>query len=281
MGTGTCTDLPALLGRKLADRTLDLPMLPAVAAEVLGLVQQETTDAAKLSAAIHREPALASNVLRVANSPTYVGQVACASLQQAVSRLGMQLITEIALAVSVRSKLFADAQSADLFAQLWRHSVVTGFYTKEIARTRRRNVELAFLCGLLHDIGKAALLANAERLLPDGSVANADLALALHEHHGAAGAELASRWRLPEAITVCILHHHDYSQARTFQDIAMTVSLADLLAHMVTGTGPGGPPSADAIRKLPVLQALNLYPDQLDELFDKAGRAVAAAEGMR
>ena len=69
-----------------------------------------------------------------ANSAAYAGQIPCSSLQQAVSRLGMQLITEIAMAVSVRSRMFGNAVCADLLAMLWKHSVLTGFYTKEIAR---------------------------------------------------------------------------------------------------------------------------------------------------
>jgi hypothetical protein len=46
----------------------------------------------------------------------YAGQVACASLQQAVSRLGMQLITEIAMAVSVRGRMFGNPKCAELLA---------------------------------------------------------------------------------------------------------------------------------------------------------------------
>ena len=67
----------------------------------------------------------------------------------------MQAITEIAVAVSVRSRLFANEACASLLQALWRHSVLTAFFTKAIARVRRRNVEIAFLCGLLHDLGKA------------------------------------------------------------------------------------------------------------------------------
>ena len=42
--------------------------------------------------------------------------------------------------------------------QLWRHALASGAFAKEIARVRRLNVESAFLCGLLHSVGKPALL---------------------------------------------------------------------------------------------------------------------------
>lgn len=107
MHTGfNVADLTLLLAQQVAEQSLSLPMLPAVANEVLALTQAETTDAARLSQVMHRDPALASNVLRVANSAAFVGQVPCASLQQAVSRLGLQRVTEIALALAVKGSVF-------------------------------------------------------------------------------------------------------------------------------------------------------------------------------
>lgn len=276
-------DLPALFAQRLASQQLELPMLPGVAAEVLSLTQLDSTDAARLSSVIHRDQTLASNVLRVANSPSYAGQVPIASLQQAVSRLGLQLITEIAMAVSVRAKVFGKPGTVELLGQLWRHSVLVGFYTKEIARMRRRNVEIAFLCGLLHDIGKAVLLNDLDQMC-DGGDAKwniGDLAVALHEHHGAAGAMLAQQWRMPDQITEAIICHHDYAAATRFQDTAMTVALADLLAHQLSPNDLDVFHCGAVLRDHPLLAALNLYQDQLDQLLAKGGHALAVAEGMR
>ena len=273
----------ALFARQLKARQLELPMLPGVAAEVLSLTQLDSTDARQLSAVIHRDQTLASNVLRVANSPSYIGQVPCASLQQAVSRLGLQLITEIAMAVSVKAQVFKPGRTQDLLADLWRHSVLVGFYTKEIARLRRRNVEIAFLCGLLHDIGKAVLLHNLD--LEVGSVAGqlqiGDLAVALHEHHGAAGALLAREWRLPDQIVEAIVCHHDCEAAEHFQDMAMMVALADLLAHQLSPSDLDVCFAGAVLRDHPLLAGLNLYQDQLDQLLQLNQKALQVAEGMR
>lgn len=281
MSTGTgSADLCAYLGKQIAERRLELPILPTVAMEVMTACQKEETDAAKLTAVLHKDQALAANVLRVANSAAHVGQVPCGSLQQAVSRLGMQMISEIAIAVAVKGGVFASKQCQDLFAQLWRHAVMAGMFTKEIARARRRNVEIAFLSGLLHDVGKAVLLASAERHVRDGKVSMDDIAEALQEHHTAVGAMLARRWRMPDAIVECIEFHHDYSNAKSYQEAAMSVCLADLIAHFVS-PGPTAPRvTVDALTKHPVLAALNLYPDQLQELLGKADQTFAMAEGM-
>src|SRR5262245_31222855 len=178
----TGADVRTLLGQWIAERRLELPVLPMVATQVLSLGQNEATDPAKLSAVIHCDQALAAHVLRIANSAAYAGGVACGSLPQAVSRLGMPSITDIAVAVAVQGAVFAGDGCGELFAQLWRHSVMTAFFSKEIARTRRRSAEVAFLCGLLHDIGKAVLLANVDRRVT-GRVAMADLGAAMQRHH--------------------------------------------------------------------------------------------------
>lgn len=257
--------------------------MPATAAQVMQLCQQEDTDAAKLSSVIHGDQAIASNVLRVANSPAYMGQMPCSSLQQAVSRLGMQTITDIALAVSVRTRMFANEACADLLSKLWRHSVLTGFFTKEIARMRRRNVEIAFLCGLLHDVGKALLLNNVESAggREASSLPVAELHQAVHEHHVAAGVLLAEEWHLPDQIKESIACHHNVADAQSFADMAMTVCLADQLSHICAPSELAEPLSEDELRAHQVLVGLNLYRDQVDELIGMKERALEVMEGMQ
>jgi putative nucleotidyltransferase with HDIG domain len=281
MATAT-NDLSRVFARQIATGKMELPPLPATASEVLSLCQQEATDAARLSAVIHRDQTLASNVLRVANSAAHAGQVPCTALQQAVSRLGMQLVTEIAMAVAVRGRMFANPDCAELLGALWRHSVLAGFYTKEIARMRRRNVEIAFLCGLLHDVGKAALLNGVDRVLGAERMAApvAELVAAVREQHVAAGALLAATWKLPDQVAEAIACHHDPALAPRFSDLARMVRLADRLAHFAAPDALDDTPTEAELRADDGLVALNLYPDQVDALLAMTARALQVAEGM-
>lgn len=281
MSAGT-SELSQVFARQIAEKKLTLPTMPGTASEVMSLCQQEDTDAAKLSTVIHKDQTIASNVLRVANSAAYAGQVPCASLQQAVSRLGLQLITEIAMAVSVRGRMFGNPACAELLAALWKHSVLTGFYTKEIARQRRRNVETAFLCGLLHDIGKAVLLDNVDRVLGkrELKIPLPDLIGALDAQHVMAGQMLATEWKLPDQITEAIVCHHAYAKAERFQDMAMTVHLADQIARHLVPSVFYPDWSADQLRADPVLAGLNMYADQLDQLLGMREKAMLVTEGM-
>jgi len=282
METGTL-DLSRVFAQLLTDRKVELPPMPGTAAQVMQLCQQEDTDAAKLSAVIHGDPTIASNVLRVANSVAYMGQVPCSSLQQAVSRLGMQQITEIALAVSVRSRLFASDTCASMLKALWKHSVLTAFFTKEISRMRRRNVEIAFLCGLLHDVGKALLLNNVDQLGAGRIQAMPRSALrdAVQEHHIVAGVLLADEWSLPDQVKESIACHHDVAKATNYGDMSMMVSLADHIAHIAAPSELAEPITEEALLEHDVLVSLNLYRDQVDQLLCMKERALEVVEGMQ
>ncbi|MEO6593451.1 MAG: HDOD domain-containing protein [Planctomycetota bacterium] len=281
--TSATSDLSRVFEQQIAARRIELPPMPGTATEVMALCQLESTDAAKLSAVIHRDQTIASNVLRVANSAAYMGQIPCSSLRQACSRLGMQVVMEIVMAVSVRGRMFGDRKHAKLLSSLWQHSVLTAFFTKEIARLRRRNVEIAFLCGLLHDVGKAALLDNVDKMTAENKleVSTEALIAAIAEHHIEVGVLLAREWKLPEQITESIQFHHDAHSATRFQDMAMTVCLADLLAHLAAPGPFAEPPTEEELKSHPALVVLNLYAEQMQQLLEMRERALQVTEGLR
>lgn len=279
MATAT-NQMSNVFARAIASGQIDLPPLPATVAEVLSSCQTETIDAARLSAIIHRDPALAASILRIANSAAYVGQMQCRVLQQAISRLGLRVVSEVAMAVAVRSRLFVNPRCAELLAWLWQHSVLTGYFAKEIARMRRRNVEIAFVCGLLHDVGKAVLLNGIDRVLgvaaaePDAG----ELATAIREQHMAAGSLLAAEWKLPDPIAEAIAGHHDVTLSSRFPDLACMVRLADRIAYSIAPEPMSSPPSLDDLRADEAVVALNVYPEELDALLAKSEKAMQTAE---
>ena len=94
-----------------------------------------------------------------------------------------------------------------------------------------------FAAGLLHDIGRAALL----QVVPeryariDPGLTGVDLLSAEEEQlgltHAEAGYELATHWALPEQITAAIRFHHHPDRAPEMKEIVAIVSLADIIVH--------------------------------------------------
>jgi putative nucleotidyltransferase with HDIG domain len=265
------------LARVVDSGALDLPVMPEAAAQILDLVNDPAADAKKLAAILQRDPSLASHVLRVANSTAFAPREPIVSLQQAISRLGLTNLTQIATAVAVKTKVFQVRGYEDLLRELWFHSATAGAYAKEVARLRRHNVEGAFLCGLLHDIGKPIVLQSAVDLVNQANVKVERVVMeaALDALHGRVGALLAAKWKLPAFMQSVMLHHHDPAQAKEHVEDARIACLADRLSYWAK---EGDAAKTEELRRLPVIAALNLYADDWQALVAARDRVLKIAE---
>ncbi len=261
--------LRAHITTQLEQGTLDLPLLPVVANQVLQVSGDPNADATKLAALIQQDQALAGQILRIANSPAYLPRSPIVSLQQAIAWLGMNMLAGLAFSVSVQSGIFSTKGYEKEVRHLWSHALATGLFGKEIARRMRHNVENAFLCGLLHTIGKPVILhlvltsqTNQENL-PTWT----DLEPVIQEYHIPAGSKLAEVWKLPDPVQEAIRLYPDqvYLQATSPTKGAIITCLADHLASHVFDSSYL---DEETLRALPVIQDLNFYPDDMDALFE-------------
>ena len=258
-----------------------LPLLPDAAARVVAMCEDDNTDSRDVQRALEHDPSLASNVLRIANSSLYASKEPIVSLQQAVNRLGLLTTRTIALSASLRGRVFHVRGHEDRVRAIWQHSVVSAAFAREIARKLRRNVEGAFLCALLHDVGRpivleAALAAPAalvkEPLSPE------QLEAAMSEFHGAVGGRLIRAWRLADWTVAAVTHHHQPELAAPFEDEARQVRLADLLSHWALD-GDGRPedfPVTD-----PVIEQLDLYREDIEALLALRSTALDGAKAFQ
>ncbi|HET8539942.1 MAG TPA: HDOD domain-containing protein [Anaeromyxobacter sp.] len=161
---------------------------------------------------VSADPGLAAAALAAASALD--GRDAPASLPRALDRLGhaalLDLAREAARGVpAVRGPLAARRRAA------WRHAAASAHLSRELARLRGLDPDAAWLCGLLHDVGRAAALAAIERLAAGarvvGSPARWD---ALVERwHVSLGLSLAARLRLPREVVDAIALHHGPGEA--------------------------------------------------------------------
>ncbi len=266
--------------KHLEEEKLVLPLLPDTAARVINLCGDENCDAESLADLIQRDVSLAGHVLRISNSAAYAPTQPIVSLTQAVSRLGFSAMCGIAVGVAVQGKMFKVKGHEDRLKKVWSHCATAGAWAKEVARLRRRNVEGAFLCGLLHDIGKPIVLQSildltrtqAEKATPE------EIEGLMHEFHGRVGAQMLETWGMPSWMSAAVEHHHDYEAAGEFQEEAATTSLGDLLAHWSTDSDEG---EAETLKHLPAFSVLGLYADELGPLFEQSEQVAAVAEAFQ
>ncbi len=253
---------------RISEGTLDLPVLPKVAGAVMAMVQEESSDMSGLARLIQQDQALASRVMKRANSPLYRGVNPMSSLQQAIARMGMKTISEIALAASVGSGVFRVEGYETEISVMWRHSLAAGAWAREIARIRRRNVESAFMCGLLHQIGKPVTLQALSEIHAESGDEVCDLPSLLDDFHVEVGISLGIAWELPAMIVESIEYYRDYASAGRFRKEAMITAGADLLARELVDRGEV---REDVLLESDVMADLNFYEDDLTDLVAQTG----------
>jgi putative nucleotidyltransferase with HDIG domain len=263
------------------EEDVELPILPDASARIVALCEDEKTDSKAIEAVLERDPSLASHVLRIANSSAYAPKEPIVSLQQAVSRLGLGTMRNIVIGVSLQGRVFKVPGYQAKVRSIWMHCAVAAAFGREIARKLRRNVEAAFLCSLLHDVGRPVVLqATLDTLahrtkepLPD-----ALLEAAMDEFHEELAGRMVSSWKLAEWTSAVVAHHHHPEKAEPHEEQAHITYLADKLAHWATDEGKT-PEDFDGTD--PVLDKLNLYPEDLEKLLAQRGRALEFAEAFQ
>ncbi len=249
--------------------------LPRVCAQLAELTAQQVTDAAQLARLIQSDPALAGEIMRVANSPALRPRTPIVSLQQAVSWLGVAEVRNIAMAVMLRGEVFSAPGHEPESEELWHQAWLAGLWAKEIARERRKHVESAFLAALMHRTGAALALKilsrfEKERHAALDAGAFGDLVV---EFEPAFGRLLMSNWLLPQDVQDAASDWRNYRESRQ-SDLAGTVHAAHLLAthtlHEQSMTG-------DMLVESAVFEQLGVFPDDRRRMLAKRDQVRALA----
>lgn len=263
----------------LQNGDIEVPLLPEVASRVIALSQDVESDINDLAQLIQSDPSLAAHVMRIANSAAYTPNASLVSLQQAITRLGMNLICDIAVAASISTKMFKAPGFESRINDIWKHALATALWAKEVARTCRLNVEATFLCGLLHSIGRpVAIQAGCDSARRQGGSLSEEDATALEENlNQEIGSCVLKSWEMPMIICEALQHFHDYNAAPHAVEQTMIVNAsAKFASHMLDAESL----SRDELIGSDVLADLNLYQDEVEQLLAKRDDIVSSMEAM-
>jgi HD-like signal output (HDOD) protein len=184
---------------------------------------------------------MATKVLQLANSAFIGVRGQVSSLLQAVALIGTEAIRTLALSVHVFSRLEANSAHASYITELWEHSVKVASLARQIACSEdqeRQIVEQSFTAGLLHDVGKAVLLAEMPheyRQILNHPDCNSESLVAIETEllgcsHAQVGAYLMSIWGLPAPLVHAVaLHHQPMDDAQTLFSSLAAVHCADAI----------------------------------------------------
>jgi len=236
-----------------------LPPFSAVGAYLLKAVGQEDVAFRKVADIIKADAALSADMLRVANSALFGPRYPVTGVLHAAAMLGIDRVRSMVTTVALKD-FVGKARKTAAVSRCWRHNLACAIVCEEIARKSRMDGDFAYTAGLLHDIGRLAMIrAWMQRYaaILDAAPDSASLLQMEFEgfgiRHTRAGYILVKGWRLPSAFAEIADRHHSV-QPGIPDDVAALVhfgcSLADRLGFGVAGQ-PGaqteepqsGPPS--------------------------------------
>ncbi len=251
--------------------------LPRVCAQLAELTAQQATDAVQLARLIQSDPALAGEIMRVANSPALRPRTAIVSLQQAVSWLGVAEVRNIAMAVMLRGEVFVAPGHEPESEELWREAWLAALWAKEIARERRKHVESSFLAALMHRTGAALALKILSRFEFERRVGldRDTFGNLVVEFEPAFGRLLMNSWLLPGDVQDAASDWRNYRESN-HSDLAGTVHAAHLLA---THTLHPQLLNEELVLESPVFEQLGVFPDDRRRMLAKREQ-VRASAGM-
>ncbi|MBL8230049.1 MAG: HDOD domain-containing protein [Bryobacterales bacterium] len=240
-----------------------LPVFPAVAMQALKLASDPMSSASRLEQIIEKDPVLAGEILKAANSPLRSPARPIRSIRQAVVYMGVHDSSRIIASAALRP-LF----DSPLLEPLWAHSLEVAKVAEELAGISRRSEPAdAFLAGLLHDVGRLALWKLPARvvrqygaLVDQGCEPMFAETLLCGFDHCTAGREVAEYWYLePKIVEAVSCHHHP---ERTTSPLAHLLYLAEYWTNSQEDL-----PSLARLQH--ALRALELTPEKLKVLGDR------------
>jgi len=163
------SDLPALesaLLARLDANQIKFPPYPAVATKLEQLSRQPRSTLNELATVVSSDPTLAAAVLGRAHSAAHAanGTGRIPTLNEALGRIGMQQLIEMALATGLGNGAVANGPLAELRRDNWRRALLAAHLARMLAGTRRVAADIAYLAGLLYELGAVVATTGLEEL---------------------------------------------------------------------------------------------------------------------
>jgi HD-like signal output (HDOD) protein len=216
------------LASELSKGEVELPGYPAVVAGIQQVLNDEDVEIARVVTAIGSEPAIASQIVRMANSAALnPRRVPVADLRTAITRVGLNTVRTAAVSFAMGQLRNApDLRGLERQVEdLWQRSVRVASLAQAIARRLTQlNADGAMLAGLLQGIGRLYILARASRhpaLIADAQA----YAHVVHTWHVQIATALIENWGFAPDIVEAVRNSEDLEQ-----DVRGPLTLSDVLA---------------------------------------------------
>jgi putative nucleotidyltransferase with HDIG domain len=223
---------------------------PFTVIKAMDIIGSDASCTAELAKCIETDLAASTAILKVANAVYYAKRGSrVTDVKEAVVRLGFRETSNL-LACLALIDLSPERRGTHGFTrdEFWLHSLSCALIAEKLSKDAGHvKPELAFIAGLIHDLGKIPLDNNFEQLFPRlleettssmSSFYHTEQRL-LGFSHAELGHYLTSKWNFPSSISMAILYHHKPNlilETPTPNDriVQESVFVADILAKAMS-----------------------------------------------
>lgn len=271
---------------KRIEQVYELPPMPELGRRILQLQSDPHASAQQLANIVQLDPSLAAQVIRYASSSYYGYSGRITNIQEAIARvLGYDMVLSLSLGLAAGRSFRIPERGPLGLSRFWQHAVISAVLVQKLGailpESMRPPPGLSYLCGLLHDFGilllahlfppEFQLLNKMAKANPRQSVSELERRLlgmgqardVLAMGHARIGAWLMGAWKMPEAIQVTLLEHHNPDYLGDYDILVHLVQLADFLLQ-----NDGKLPAACKIPHANV-RVLQILPEQVLEIASK------------
>ena len=191
------------LARDLGRGEISLPSFPAIVIKIRDLLEDDDCDFGQVSKIVSADAVLVSRLLIFANSAYYSRSAEkIDNLETAIVRLGLEEVRNTALTLAVRQLVLAEDHDniVGFLREIWAHSMRLASMSHAVAEQHAAvNAETAFMCGLLHEIGKLYILTKAKDF-PDFLGDEQSIREVLNDWHPQIGRSIVESWGFQQAV---------------------------------------------------------------------------------
>jgi HD-like signal output (HDOD) protein len=233
-------DLPSDQAARIPWANLRIPSFPQIAIRVLQLTSNEDVSMRQLGDLISSDPSFSSEVLTIANSALYAPRSPVTSILQAVAVLGLSSLKGVCLTVGVRTYLGKSLNRLSSRA-IWRHGLACALIAEHLAQGDSRNTNTAYTGGVLHDIGRLAMVVIRpeayDALLMTHSGSPNSIRPRERElfgfDHCDAGRHLIADWKLPAQFEAIVSDHHSPRQKHDPWNLPALINVSCRMADSI------------------------------------------------
>lgn len=259
-----------------------LPTNPAIAVEILNLVNDPESTAEQFAEVIQGDMALAARLMKMSNSAHFTTRNSVTTIRRAVTVLGLRRIRMTAVSFQLVAHLDRLGSVPFDLQEFWQGSVLRACLTRELARQVVPGLaEEAFLVGLLQDSGillmaqifgkEYAQVYREERSSPTAFFMRERKTFTYN--HVDVIEEMSREWRLPEPVARPLISHHTITHLGGQSDELERLCAISYFVGSLPIRGDRGHGKTRAKLMAYAEQELKITPDMMDAIFQAATSA--------